>query len=115
MITRKTINVPIYDFTIYVNIFDKWEEVSKYYTGDENDEREGFLLINDSNITKLKLFINKDCPSCIIHEITHIKNIIFDIIGHTSNRYNDEPEAYLNQYLYKRIFEVYHRHIDNTK
>lgn len=115
MVTNKKIQVPIYDFTIYVTIFDKWEEINKWYIGDKNDEREGFLLTNTMHPTKLKLFVNFDCPSCIIHEILHIKNIIFDIIGHTSSRYNDEPEAYLGQYLYKKIIEVYYKHKDNTK
>lgn len=115
MVTNKKIQVPIYNFTIYVTIFDKWEEVSKWYPLKKEDEREGFLLINDSNSTKLKLFVNSECTTCITHEIIHIKNIIFDIINHTSNRYNDEPEAYLVQYLQEKIMEVYNKHKDNTK
>lgn len=44
MVTKSVLKVPIYDFTIYINIFDDWDEVSKYYnkTGNSNDEREGF-------------------------------------------------------------------------
>ena len=114
MVTNKKIQVPIYNFTIYVSIFDKWEEVSKYHNNDL-DEREGFTLINDRDSTKLKLFVNVDCPSCIMHEIIHIKNIIFDIIRYKPDKYNDEPEAYLVQYLYKRIIDVYYKHKDNTK
>lgn len=115
MVTNKKIQVPIYDFTIYVTIFDKWEEIKKYHEGALEDEREGFILINDTDATKLRLFVNVECPSCIMHEIIHVKNIIFDVIGHTSNRYNDEPEAYLVQYLYKKIVEVYYKHKDNAK
>ena len=115
MVTNRTIKIPIYNFTLSVYIFDEWEEINKYYTKDLEIEREGFLLINNEDVNKLKLFINFECPSCIIHEIIHIKNIIFDIIDHTSNRYNDEPEAYLVQYLYEKIIDIYYKHKDNTK
>lgn len=100
MVTKSVLKVPIYNFTIYINIFDDWDEVSKYYnkTGNSNDEREGFLLINNNDSTKLKFFVNVECPSCIVHEIIHIKNIIFDTIHYTPNSDNDEPEAYLVQY-----------------
>lgn len=115
MTTNKKIQVPIYNFTIYVTIFDEWEEVVKWYPDGDEDEREGFLLTNKSDPTKIKFFVNVECPSCIMHEIIHIKNIIFDVIHHNSNRYNDEPEAYLVQYLYKKIVEVYYKHKDNAK
>ena len=115
MVTNKKIQVPIYNFTIYVTVFDEWEEIKKYHKNDTEDEREGFTLINDTDVTKLRLFVNVECPSCIMHEIIHIKNIIFDIICHNSNRYNDEPEAYLVQYLYEKIIEVYYKHKDNAK
>lgn len=112
MVTKSILKVPIYDFTIYINIFDDWDEVSKYYNKivNSNDEREGFLIINKDDITKLKFFVNSECPSCIIHEIVHIKNIIFDIIHYIPNSDNDEPEAYLVQYLYKEIFKVLEKH-----
>lgn len=115
MVTNKRVEVPIYDFTIYVTIFDEWEEVRKYHKDKLNEEREGFTLINDADPTKLKLFINIDCPSCIMHEIIHIKNIIFEVINHISDTHNDEPEAYLVQYLYKKIVEIYYKHKDNAK
>lgn len=115
MVTNKKIQVPIYNFTIYVTIFDEWEEIKKYHKNDPEDEREGFILTNDTDATKIRLFVNVECPSCIVHEIIHIKNIIFDIICHNSDRHNDEPEAYLVQYLYKKIIEVYYKHKDNAK
>ena len=90
-------------------------DITPYYKNDTEDEREGFILTNDTEATKLRLFVNVECPSCIIHEIIHIKNIIFDIVCHNSNRYNDEPEAYLVQYLYDKIVEVYYKHKDNAK
>lgn len=115
MVTNKKIQVPIYNFTIYVTIFDEWEEITKYYIGNKEVEREGFLLINNIDRNILKLYINSSCPSCIIHEIIHIKNIICDIIDYKPNSENDEPEAYLVQYLYDKIIKVYHKHKDNTK
>lgn len=115
MVTNKKVQVPIYDFTIYVTIFDKWEEVAKWHYNDKDDEREGFILTNKSNPTKIKFFVNVEYPSCIMHEIIHVKNIIFDTIGHSSDMHNDEPEAYLVQYLYQKIIEVYYKHKDTAK
>ncbi len=115
MVTKSTLKIPIYDFTIYVSIFDNWDEISKYHKGAIDDEREGFILTNNLYPTKIKFFVNSECPSCIIHEIVHIKNIIFDIIHYSPNSDNDEPEAYLVQYLYKKIIEVYYKHKDNAK
>lgn len=115
MKTTKKIKIPIYDFTIYVTIFDKWEEVTKYYTGNKEVEREGFTLVNNLDVNTLKFYVNVECPSCIIHEIIHIKNIIFDIIGYHPNSEYDEPEAYLVQYLYKKIIDIYYKHKDNAK
>lgn len=115
MVTNKKIQVPIYNFTICVTIFDKWEEIVKWYPDDRADEKEGFLLTNKSDPTKMKFFVNVEYPSCIVHEIVHIKNIIFDIIGYHPNSESDEPEAYLVQYLYKKIMDVYYKHKDNAK
>ena len=115
MVTNKKIQVPIYNFIIDVTIFDEWKEIVKWYTDNKEDERAGFILTNKSNPTKIKFFVNVEHPSCIMHEIIHLKNIIFDIICHNSNRYNDEPEAYLVQYLYEKIIEVYYKHKDNAK
>ena len=114
MITEKKIQVPIYNFTVYVNIFDKWDEIKKYYIDNPDNEREGFMLVNDLQPTKIRLFVNAECPSCIVHEIIHIKNEIFNVINHTIDKDNDEPEAYLVQYLYNKIVDVYYKHIDNT-
>lgn len=115
MKTTKKIKIPIYNFTLYVTIFDKWEEVTKYYVGNKEIEREGFLLINNLDTNVLKFFVNVECPSCIVHEIIHIKNVIFDIIEYKPNIESDEPEAYLVQYIYKEIFNVYNKHKDNAK
>lgn len=41
MITEKKVQVPIYNFTVYVNIFDKWDEIKKYHIGNPDNEREG--------------------------------------------------------------------------
>jgi hypothetical protein len=39
----------------------------------------------------------------IAHEIVHLKNYIYQDIGIESDRFNDEPEAYLTGWLFKQI------------
>lgn len=113
MVTKKTIKIPIYNYTVYVNIFDDWNEVTKSYAsagGNVDDEREGFILTSRLNPTKIKLFVNAKCESCISHELIHIKNEIFNGIGYKVDTDNDEPEAYLMKFLWKNISKVFRKH-----
>lgn len=114
METKKII-VPIYNFTIYFTVFDKWEEVAKIY-GSDTDQREGFLVTNDKYPTILKMFVCADCESTVIHEIIHIKNEIFRVTGIQNDYNNDEPETYLVQFLYEKLINIFRAHNkkDNT-
>jgi hypothetical protein len=47
---------------------------------------------------------------CAIHESEHIKNAIWEYIGYTPQTGNDEVDAYLIAYIYKKIMEVYNKH-----
>ena len=54
--------------------------------------------------------INSKKGDSIIHEAEHIKNAIWSYIGYSPQRDNDEVDAYLIAYIYKRIIEVYSKH-----
>lgn len=46
-------------------------------------------------VVNMKKGLPKIGISTIVHEIIHVKNFIFDHIGHNTSLENDEPEAYL--------------------
>lgn len=39
----------------------------------------------------------------LVHECIHLKNKLFKDIGHTLDVDNDEPEAYLTQYIFRMV------------
>ena len=48
--------------------------------------------------------------SIIAHECLHVKNTVWSRIGYSPQALNDEVDAYLIAYVYKRIIEVYSKH-----
>lgn len=53
--------------------------------------------------------------SSIVHEAEHIKNHIWQYIGYTPQRDNDEVDAYLLTYIYDKITQVFYKHKDNKE
>lgn len=113
MITKRKIKVPIYNFIVDFTVFDEWKEISKWCDNTE-DEREGFILTDIYYPNIIKMFTNSGYRSNIVHEIIHIKNQIFSIIGQKVDIDNDETEAYLVEYLYKELVKVYEAHLKHT-
>lgn len=58
-------------------------------------------------VMNMKKGLPKIQISTIVHEIVHVKNFIFDHIGHSTSLENDEPEAYLIGELTKVANEFY--------
>lgn len=113
MITKRKIKVPIYNFIVDFTIFDEWKEITEWCDNVE-DEREGFILTDVYYPNIIKMFTNSGYRSNIVHEIIHIKNQIFSIIGQKVDTDNDEVEAYLVEYLYKELVKVYEAHLKHT-
>lgn len=114
MITRRKIKIPIYNFIIDFTVFDEWKEITKWYDNTE-DEREGFVLTDIYHPNIIKMFTNSGYRNNIVHEIIHIKNQIFSIIGQKVDTDNDEAEAYLVEYLYKELIKVFDIHQNSNK
>lgn len=113
MITKRKIKVPIYNFIVDFTVFDEWKEITEWCDNTEN-EREGFILTDVYYPNIIKMFTNSGYRSNIVHEIIHIKNQIFSIIGQKVDTANDETEAYLVEYLYKELVKVYEAHLKHT-
>lgn len=105
MITQKKINIPIFDYKLTIVIFNKWEEVKHLFDGGPEPR-----AITKTSYGASLVAINSKKEDSIVHEAEHIKNAIWDYIGYTPQRDNDEVDAYLIAYVYKRIIEVYSKH-----
>ncbi len=108
MITKKRINIPIFDFKLTIVIYDCWDEVRDWF--DDGPEPRA---ITKYTYGAAIVAINSKCGSSIIHEAEHIKNFVWDYIGYIPQRDNDEVDAYLIAYIYKKIVDVFYKHNGN--
>lgn len=103
--------IPIYNHTIKLIFYrdhnlveDFFKTIDKDYDWDFSDYDAGVI---DADYLYVIFEIGdskKDFDtSVIVHECTHLKNKIFKHINHNLDIDNDEPEAYLIQYLYETI------------
>lgn len=108
MVTRKKIEIPIFNYKLNIVIFDDWEEIKYDLPLEERDiEAKAITLEYHSRGTVL---INSKRGSSIVHESGHIKNHIWSFIGYEPMRDNDEVDQYLVTYVYTKIVEVFYKH-----
>lgn len=113
MITKKTFLVPIFKQSVIVIVFDDYEELIKKYP--EIKERRFFGLTIENENFDHKIIIPPNNAPIIVHEVEHLKNIILRNIGHIPDNSNDEIDAYLVEYLLKRILRITQMHLDRKK
>lgn len=104
MITKRSVKIPIFNYKINIIVYDNNEDVSDTY--DSKGSR-GFVLDYGTYSTVGIKYPNEHS---IIHESEHLKNSIWEYIGYTPQRGNDEVDAYLITYIYIKILEVYRKH-----
>jgi hypothetical protein len=119
----KKIQVDVFDFTVYLangyNFEDFVKEVCDitkltpdlfqknplavyhFWNSDFDKELRKMCFLYSEEVL---IAVDSELPK-IIHEITHIKNVIFAYRGMKSESGNDEHEACLNEFLMKRILE----------
>lgn len=105
MITQRKIIIPIFDYRLNIIIFDNWDEVKHLFDGGPEPK-----AITDTSYGVSTVAVNSKSSYSIIHEAEHIKNAVWEYIGYTSQRDNDEVDAYLITYIYKKISEVFYKH-----
>lgn len=106
MITKRIINVPIYDYKVTIVVVDDYSEAKSIYPDTDNDTN-GLVLENKNNSI---LIIPPNNPSIIIHECEHLKNCIWNYIGQKADSTNDEVDAYLIEYLFVQVSKVVEKH-----
>ena len=62
-----------------------------------------------------RMFLHYIAVNDIINIAEHIKNHIWQYIGYTPQRDNDEVDAYLLTYIYDKITQVFYKHKDNKE
>ena len=109
MITRRNINIPIFDFKLTIIIFDYWDEVRHLF--DNGPEPRAITKAN--GLGGALVAVNSKRGSSIVHEAEHIKNFIWNWIGYEPMNDNDEVDAYVITYIYNKIVDVFYKHNDN--
>lgn len=108
MITEKTIVIPIYRYSLRIVVTDSMKEAKDRYSDISDDTSKGMLL--DYGDKSMIVVPPNDTPT-IIHECEHAKNAIWKRIGFIPTPENDEPDAYLLEYLYKEVMKIVNKHL----
>lgn len=108
MITQKKMIVPIFDYKLTIVIFDKWEELDRLLPKEEMEQEAKAITISQYGASLVA--VNSKRGSSIVHEAEHIKNHIWNYIGYTPQRDNDEVDAYLLTYIYNKITDIFYKH-----
>lgn len=108
MITEKNIIVPIYRYALKIVIFDDFKEVKEAIPDIDSNDSKGLLLdYGDRSI----ICVPPHDTLTIVHECEHAKNAIWRRIGFIPTPENDEPDAYLIEYLYKEVMKIVKKHL----
>lgn len=103
----------LFNYKLTIVIFDRWEELEGSISQDEMDTEANAITISAYGASLVA--VNSRRGSSIVHEAEHIKNHIWQYIGYTPQRDNDEVDAYLLTYIYDKITQVFYKHKDNKE
>ena len=76
---------------------------------DDRIKKSVVVVLNPNNI------YGNITPAIIVHESIHIKNIVFDQIGYSCKRNNDEAEAYLTEFIFNVVSAFYEQSLKKEK
>ena len=112
MLTKRRIKIPIFNYLMLVDVFDKWEDLR------DNIPDDMYKLPNCNGIT---IDYDTHCIVCVpskttygatlVHESGHVKNLVWKYIGYTPQRDNDEVDQYLHTYIFEEIEKVIKKHL----
>ena len=111
MITKKTINIPIFRLKLKIVVVDDIEEALEI---DANINTAAESLVIDHNNGTATIVIASNDMSIIAHECLHVKNAVWNRIGYSPNPVNDEVDAYLLDYIMTEVLKVVEKHTNKT-
>lgn len=106
MITKRRLNIPIFNYKLVIVIYDKLEEVKDMHKG--SIEPKAFTRIFPEGCSIVA--VNSKEEASIVHEAEHVKNAIWEFIGYSPQVDNDEVDSYLLTYVYIKILEIFKKH-----
>ena len=111
MITKKDINIPIFELKLKIVVVDDIKEALKI---NPNINTEADSCVIDYNNGKATITIASNDMSIIAHECLHVKNAIWNRIGYSPQVLNDEVDAYLLDYIMTEVLKVVEKHTNKT-
>lgn len=110
MITEKSFIIPIYDFKVETVVFDNLKEVRLKFPEFMSDETEA-CAVEYCGTSKVKLIVPSYKYSAMVHELEHVKNLVWKAKGYKAREDNDEVDAYLIEYLYDKVDKIIRKHL----
>ena len=110
MITETNFEVPIFHFKVEVVVFDKLDEAKVKYS-EFLPEGADACTVEYVNASRAKVIIPSNNYVCVVHELEHIKNLIWKAKGYKPKEDNDEVDAYLIEYLFEIIDKIIKKHL----
>ena len=111
MITKKDINIPIFELKLKIVVVDDIKEALEI---NPNIDTEADSLVIDNNNGTATIVIASNDMSIIAHECLHVKNAIWNRIGYSPQVLNDEVDAYLLDYIMTEVLKVVEKHTNKT-
>lgn len=108
MLTEKSIIIPIFRYSLKIVVFDSIKEFRDKYPDLLEDNPKGALIDYGD---KSMICIPPNDMGTLIHECEHAKNAIWKRIGFIPTSENDEPDAYLVEYIYNETLKVIKKHL----
>lgn len=108
MITEKIISVPIFRYKLKIVVFDTFEELRGKYSSVVTEIVSGLTV---DYTDKAMVCVPPNDPLVVVHECEHVKNLVWQRIGFVPTPQNDEPDAYLLEYIYNEIMKVINKHL----
>lgn len=111
MVTEKIIKVPIFEFKIKVVVFDDTKEAIEQFP---EYFKQDYLALTLEHIDTCKatIIIPSKYYGSTVHELIHVKNLLFKAKGIKPDIDNDEVEAYLVSWLYEQVDVIIKKHKD---
>ena len=113
---KKAFKVPLYPTMFCVVISKSDKKINKFFQSQGREkysnlkEYSAFVdegVINDNKrciYIVFRVFDEDFTHGLISHEVRHVTNKILDLIGHNVDLLNDEPEAYLSQWVTDSVY-----------
>jgi hypothetical protein len=111
----KIIEIPIYCGKLTMILADDLKAIEKKYKTMPLEDFGAVTLKGAGYRHYVVAFTDANHLSNIAHEIVHLKNYIFLDCAMSSDRYNDEPEAYLTGWLFDKIYEFLNNNNKSNK